>query len=155
MEREIFDDEHVIARSSRVPGQPVVFQPNAGVGFPVVLGHCRWGLKMGGETGTEDVWSKGVRSPWIGHRALALVFITIVAPVAALAVFLVRAGLVVGVIGSDRLLSGADGVTGIAVGAEALLDGYVDVPLLVVLVLCRGGHLTMLGLLASGPSRAS
>ena len=50
-----------------------------------------------------------------------------------------------------RLLSGPDSVTGIAVGSEVLLDGYVDGLLLAVLLLGRGSVLMLYGRLTVDP----
>ena len=70
--------------------------------------------------------AEGTRPSGGGGHASAPILLAIVAPSPAPAVLPVWSVIIVGVRARCHLVSSPDGVAGVAVGAEELLDGHLD-----------------------------
>ena len=69
--------------------------------------------------------SKGMRPSGVGHHALTPVLLAVVATSPASVVLLVWPVIIVGIRARCHLASSPNGVAGVTVGAEALLDGHL------------------------------
>jgi hypothetical protein len=65
VERQVLDNEEVIGHSTGVACEPVVLEPRAGVGVPIVSWHIGWSPEAQGELRVADAPTEGPRTPLI------------------------------------------------------------------------------------------
>jgi hypothetical protein len=117
VERQVLDAEEVVCRSPGVACEPVVLEPYAGVGVPVVSRYIGRSMEARRKLRVADALAKGPWTSLIWRPAT----VAVVAPSASTVVVVARA--VVAVVGDTLgLPSGLDGVSCVAVGPKTALD---------------------------------
>jgi hypothetical protein len=111
----------VVCRCPGVASKPIVLEPHAGVGVPVVPWHVGRSAKARKELRVADALAKSPWTPLVRRPAVVAFIVAIVASPASMIVVVARAvvAVVVDALGSP---SGLDGVPCVTVGPKAAPD---------------------------------
>jgi hypothetical protein len=115
---EVLDDEEVVCHSPGVASEPVVLEPHAGVGVPVVPWHIGRSAEARRELHVVDALAKSPWTPLVRRPDEVAVVIAVVAP-PAFTIIVVALTVVAVVVDALGPPSGLDGVSYVAVRPEA------------------------------------
>jgi hypothetical protein len=104
-----------------VARQPVVLEPHAGVGVPVVHGYVGWSSETRGKPRITDALAKGSRTPLVWRLPAVTIIVAVVASPASSIVVVARTvvTMVVDALGPS---TGLDGVPRVTIRPEPALD---------------------------------
>jgi hypothetical protein len=104
-----------------VTHEPVVLEPHAGVGFPVIPRYVGRSSKMGGEPRISDALAKGSWTPLVWQLAAVTIILDVVALPASSVAVVVRA-VVAMVVDAPSPSAGLNGVPRVTIRPEPALD---------------------------------